>query len=81
MLVRERGISFEYIIFLIQEGHLLRILENPNKAKYPGQCVFEIDVLGYIYIVPVVMNKNEIFLKTAYPSRKATRKRDKETKT
>ena len=73
-LVRERGISFEYIIFLIQEGKLLQILEHPNKDKYPGQCIFEIDVSGYIYIVPVVIKKNEIFLKTIYPSRKATKK-------
>lgn len=79
-LVRERGISFEYIIFLIQEGYLLQILEHPNKAKYQGQCILEIDVSGYVCIVPAVMNKGDIFLKTAYPSRKATKKREKETK-
>ena len=80
-LVRERGISFEYVIFLIQEGKLLRVLEHPNRAKYPDQLIFEIDVSGYVYIVPVVKKKNELFLKTVYPSRKATKKQDKGTQT
>jgi hypothetical protein len=81
LLIRERGISFEYIIFLIQEGKLLQVLEHPNQDKYPGQYIFEVDVSGYVYVVPVVINKNEIFLKTIYPSRKATKNKVRETET
>lgn len=35
LLIKERNISFEAIIAAINEGHLLDILELPNKEKYP----------------------------------------------
>lgn len=72
-LKKERGISFEEIILLIDEGHLLDVVEHPNKAKYPNQQLYVIDVQGYIYLVPFVREENKIFLKTIYPSRKATK--------
>lgn len=73
-LKKERGISFEEIIALIEGGCLLSILEHPNKQKYPHQFIYEIDVEGYVYIVPVVKKDAQIFLKTIHPSRKATKK-------
>jgi hypothetical protein len=72
-LIRERGIGFEHIISLIQSGRLLQVLEHPNKAKYPGQLLYEIDVDDYVYVVPVVRTGTTLFLKTIYPSRKATK--------
>lgn len=72
-LKRERGISFEEIILLIDEGHLLDVVEHPNKLKYPRQQIYVVDVGGYIYLVPFVRNEAKIFLKTIYPSRKATK--------
>jgi hypothetical protein len=76
-LIRERGIGFEEIIALIEAGKLIRVLEHPDKAKYPNQLLYEIDVDGYIYVVPVVKVHRVLFLKTIYPSRKATRRRAK----
>lgn len=72
-LIRERGISFEEIISLIESGKLIQVLEHPNKARYPNQLLYEVDVDGYVFIVPVVRAGNELFLKTIYPSRKATK--------
>ena len=42
--------------------------------KYPNQKILIIDVDGYAYLVPCVIDKNEYFLKTIIPSRKATKK-------
>lgn len=72
-LKKERGISFEEIILLIDEGHLLDVVEHPNRVRYPHQQIYVIDVEGYIYLVPFVRDEDKIFLKTIYPSRKATK--------
>jgi uncharacterized DUF497 family protein len=76
-LIRERGISFERIIALIEAGKLIQVLEHPDTERYPGQLLYEIDVGGYVHVVPVVREGRTLFLKTIYPSRKATRKRTK----
>ena len=73
LLIDERGISFEEIVFHIERGDVLDILEHPNPEKYPTQRVFVVNVEGYAYIVPFVENEIEVFLKTVIPSRKATR--------
>jgi uncharacterized DUF497 family protein len=74
LLKEERGIGFEEIIALIESDKLLGILAHPNQKKYSHQFIAEVDVEGYIYIVPFVMNGTQIFLKTIYPSRKMTKK-------
>jgi hypothetical protein len=76
-LIRERGISFEQIIALIESGKLIRVLEHPDTKKYADQLLYEVDVDGYIHVVPVVRQGRSLFLKTIYPSRKATRKHRK----
>ncbi len=76
-LIRERGISFEQIIALIESGHLVQVLEHHDRERYPNQLLYEVDVGGYIYVVPVVRDHQTLFLKTIYPSRKATRSRAK----
>lgn len=73
-LMNERGISFEDILFSIQQGDVLDDLVHPNSEKYPNQKVFVINVEGYAYLVPYVENDEDIFLKTIIPSRKATKK-------
>jgi uncharacterized DUF497 family protein len=74
----ERGISFEEIIALIHEGLVVDVVQHPNRQRYPHQHIYVVDVTGYIYLVPFVRNKKCIFLKTIYPSRKATREYIKE---
>ena len=72
-LIAERGISFEEIVFHIERGDVLDVLEHPKPQTYPGQRVFVVNVEGYVYVVPFVEDDNEVFLKTIIPSRKATR--------
>lgn len=74
ILIAERDISFEDIVFYIEKGFLLDVLEHPNPEKYPGQKIFVVQVEEYAYLVPFVESENEVFLKTIIPSRKATRK-------
>jgi len=72
-LKQERKISFEEIILLINEGFLMNVVEHPNKDKYPNQQFYVVDVDGYVYLVPFVREGKKVFLKTIYPSRKATK--------
>ena len=72
-LTEERGISFEEVVFHIERGDVLDLLEHPNRERYPNQRVFVVDVEGYAYLVPFVEDESEVFLKTIIPSRKATR--------
>jgi len=36
----ERNISFEEIVYHIEIGELLDIVEHPNPTQYPGQRIF-----------------------------------------
>lgn len=76
-LIQERGISFEEIIALIESGNLIQVLEHHDPERYPNQLLYEVDVDGYVYVVPVVKLHQTLFLKTIYPSPKATRNRAK----
>ena len=69
-----RGISFEEIVYHIERGDVLDILENPNQQRYAGQRIFVVNVQGYAYLVPFVESDAEVFLKTIIPSRKATKR-------
>ena len=71
LLVEERGISFEEVVFCIQNGGILDVVDHPNLKKYPNQRIYIVLINDYVYLVPYVENENEIFLKTIIPSRKA----------
>jgi len=74
LLKKERDISFEDVIYYIENEKIIDILENPNKTKYSNQRIFVIQINDYVYLIPFVENDQEIFLKTIIPSRKATKK-------
>lgn len=73
-LKAERNVSFEEVVFCIEQGRLLDIVEHPNQERYGGQRIFVINIRDYAYLVPFVETEREIFMKTIIPSRKATRK-------
>jgi len=73
-LKKERSISFEEVVFHVERGQLLDIVEHPNQEKYAGQRILIVNINDYVYLVPFVEDENEVFLKTIIPSRKATRK-------
>lgn len=70
-----RNVSFEMVVEAIYKGQLLKTLNSENK-RYKHQFVYLVKLNDYIYIVPFVIDKirNIHFLKTIYPSRKATKK-------
>jgi hypothetical protein len=70
-LKREREISFEQIAYLIESGQIIGIEENPGHSN---QKIYILAIENYAFIVPYVENDNEIFLKTAFPSRKYTKR-------
>lgn len=69
----ERNVSFENIVVAIESGGLLDILAHPNPAKYPKQRILVVACDNYAYLVPFVEEEDYFFLKTAIPSRKATK--------
>jgi len=72
-LKRETGISFEEVVFHIERGDILDILEHPNQERYGGQRLLVINIEGYAYLVPYLESEDEVTLKTIIPSRKFTR--------
>jgi predicted DNA binding CopG/RHH family protein len=60
----ERGIGFEDIVFHIERGDLLEILEHPNPSRYAGQRIFVVKREDYVYLVPFVEDEHTVFLKT-----------------
>ncbi len=77
-LKKERKISFEQIIFHLLQGDLWKISDHPDQIRYPGQKIYFVIVDDYIYLVPHLKQKNQIYLKTIIPSRKATKDYKKE---
>ncbi|MBE9568611.1 MAG: BrnT family toxin [Proteobacteria bacterium] len=73
LLQKERGVSFEEIVLNIQLGNEVEIYDHPNARKYPNQKISVVLIEDYAYLVPYVEDKDQIFLKTIIPSRKATK--------
>ncbi len=72
-LKKERDISFEDIVYYIEHGQLIAIIDHPNVEKYKHQKMYVVNVKNYVYLVPFVESDKEVFLKTIIPSRKATK--------
>jgi hypothetical protein len=75
LLKATRGIGFDEIIEAMRKGNLIADIAHPSKSR-PNQRVYVVRIKKYAYAVPYVINeqKNEIFLKTAYPSSALTKK-------
>jgi len=74
LLKEQRCVSFEDMLQAIEEGGILNIYKHPNAEKYPNQKMVEVLFKKYVWVIPFVENEEEIFFKTAFPSRKATKK-------
>ena len=71
-LKESRGICFEDVVFHVEKGDILDDYQHPNQQKYAGQRIMVVGINNYAYLVPYVEDKDEVFLKTIIPSRKAT---------
>ena len=77
-LIINRGISFEEIAEIILNKDYIEIVENPTREN---QQYFIIEIRNYTWVVPFIINeKEQIILKTAFPSRKFHKKYGRETK-
>ncbi|NQT90873.1 MAG: toxin [Candidatus Omnitrophica bacterium] len=65
-LKRARGVSFEEIL----SGTLVAVKKHPKRKN---QDIMIIRYKRYLWIVPYIEDKDYIFLKTLYPSRKYTK--------
>jgi uncharacterized DUF497 family protein len=72
-LIVERGVSFEEIVFFIENGGLLDEIAHPKARDYAHQRIFVVAVDGYVHLVSYVTSDGECFLKTIIPSRKFTK--------
>ncbi len=73
-LKKERDISFEEAIIVLENNQILDIVDHPNEKRYAKQKIFILNINMYAYLVPFVEDEEKIFLKTIIPSRKATQK-------
>ena len=69
-LIEERGVSFEDVVFFLQNDGLLDDIKHPNKEKYPDRRVFVVNMDNDAYLVPYVESETVFLLKTVIPSRK-----------
>jgi len=72
-LKKERRISFEEVVFHLSQGDVWKIADHPDQKNYPGQKIYFVIIDDYIYLVPHIVRKEHIFLKTIIPSRKTTK--------
>lgn len=72
-LQEKRKVSFEEVEQALDEGRLITIIPHWNPKRYPNQKVFIVLIKRYVYLVPFVEDEEKIFLKTIFPSRKATK--------
>ncbi|NQU63496.1 MAG: BrnT family toxin [SAR324 cluster bacterium] len=70
-LIRDRGLSFEMIVKAIEDQKLLDIIDHPTRFD---QHLLVVKIRDYAVLVPFVQTDEYIFFKTAYPSRKFTKK-------
>ena len=82
LLILQRNISFEMVLDKMEKQEILAKRSHPDKARYPHQFIFIMELNAYICYVPFVENDDEIFLKTIIPSRKLEKefRRDDEKK-
>ncbi len=69
-----RGINFDELVKIIKKNEIIKVIDNPNKKKYQNQKLFLIKIENLVIVVPFVEEKDYIFLKTAYPSQKYTKR-------
>ena len=73
-LLSERGIDMEKIANAIKSGNY-KTAVVPNQNDHPEQEMFLVEIDDYIHCVPFVKNREKIFIKTVFRSRKLQKRR------
>ncbi len=53
-----RSVSFEEVVFHIQNGDVLDVIKHPTAARYPKQNIIVLNIEGYVYLVPYLKEHN-----------------------
>ncbi len=69
ILLEERWVCFEDIVFALKDGRLIEIIKNPS-SNFENQYCMVVRINEYVYLVPFVIWNDKVFLKTIFPSRK-----------
>ena len=69
-LIEQRGLSFEAVVIAIERNHLIAAYPHPTRKN---QKIFEVEIDGYVVVVPYVEDEEKIFFKTAFHSRKSNK--------
>ena len=72
-LKAERNVCFEEVVTALEKGRLLARVRHQNTKKYGQQILLYVELNRYVYVVPTVEVDDVIFMKTIFPSRKATK--------
>jgi uncharacterized DUF497 family protein len=72
-LKERHGIGFERVLVALAEGKLLAEREHPNQQRYAHQRQLVVEIDGYAWVVCFVADGDDAFLRTMYPSRRATK--------
>lgn len=67
------GFGFERVLVALADGKLLDEREHPNKERFGHQRQLVVEIDDYAWVVPFVFQDQQVFLKTLFPSRRATR--------
>ena len=71
-LRRNRGLSFDDVVYHLEHGGFLDDVPHPNQQLHPGQRLYIIRIGNYTYEVPFYRDGDVESLRTLYPSRKYT---------
>ena len=71
-LLRNRGMSFNDVVYHLEHGGFLADIRHPNQERHPGQRLYVVQIDGYAHVVPFYRDGDVESLRTIYPSRKYT---------
>ena len=74
ILLSQRDISFDDVLYELENNGIIDNYKHPNEDKYPNQYIYVVLLKGYIHYVPYVKADGYIFLKNIIPSRKLNKK-------
>lgn len=73
-LKANRNVSFDDVLWAIENNQIKDIIPHHNSKKYPKQLIIYYQKDNYIYTCPCIIEPDgTLFLKTIYPSRKAVK--------
>lgn len=68
LLLKTRWVCFEQVLEAVEANRVLWDVKNHN---YRNQRIMVVEIEWYVYNVPYVIDWENIFLKTLFPSRKS----------